>query len=86
MKDKKEFDWFDRPSSRRFLWRLLLALCLISAVAGLFGEQKHHFAAEEFPMFYSILGFAACTVSILVAKGLGIFLKKDTDYYDDDPE
>ncbi len=28
----KEFDWFDRPKSRRLLWRLLYGACIVSVL------------------------------------------------------
>ena len=35
--------------------------------------------------FYVLLGFIACSAAILLAKGLGLFLKAKEDYYDDTP-
>ena len=35
--------------------------------------------------FYVLLGFIACSAAILLAKGLGLFLKAREDYYDDTP-
>jgi hypothetical protein len=34
---------------------------------------------------YVLLGFIACSAAILLAKGLGLFLKAREDYYDDTP-
>ncbi len=30
--EKKEFDWFDRPKSRRFLWKLLWGACIVTVL------------------------------------------------------
>ena len=35
--------------------------------------------------FYVLLGFIACSAAILLAKGLGLFLKARENYYDDTP-
>ena len=35
--------------------------------------------------FYVALGFLACSSAILLAKGLGLLLKKKENYYDDTP-
>ncbi|MBT7911000.1 MAG: hypothetical protein HN607_10765, partial [Verrucomicrobia bacterium] len=35
--------------------------------------------------FYVALGFLACSSAILLAKGLGLFLKAKENYYDDTP-
>jgi len=44
---KKENDWFDRPASRRLLWRLLYGACTVSVLLELVliaTHQRHgHF-------------------------------------------
>lgn len=84
MKEKKEFDLFDKPATRKWLWRLLWGACGLSVLLELFVHRHPHFKADAFFGFYAILGFVACTAMILLAKALGIFLKVPEDYYDDD--
>jgi len=81
---KKEFDWFDHPKNRKILWILLWGVCLLSVVAEIFVHRHKLFDAEYFFGFYALLGFTACLVAILLAKGLGLLLKVREDYYDDD--
>lgn len=81
---KKEFDWFDHPHNRRKLWWLLWGTCALAVIGELFVERHAHFGWDEFFGFYAVLGFSACVVSILVAKGLGYFLKVREDYYGDE--
>jgi len=93
---KKEFDWFDRPASRRLLWRLLYGACALSLLLEIplwLGHKRHsHFAegggiaVDGWLFFYAALGFVACVIMILVAKGLGKWLKKPEDYYGEPAE
>jgi uncharacterized membrane protein YjgN (DUF898 family) len=55
------------------------------------GHHEHHFSAAEellvklevLPFFYALMGFVGCVLAILVAKGVGKWLKVPEDYYDD---
>jgi len=76
--------YFDRPETRKKLWRFLWGFCLLTLVLELFVHREKHFPQEDFFGFYALLGFAACLACILVAKGVGFFLKVPTDYYDDE--
>ncbi|NNE92931.1 MAG: hypothetical protein HKN23_14905 [Verrucomicrobiales bacterium] len=86
-----EFDWFDKPKSRRFLWKLLIGACVLFAVLEIplfIAHKRHsHFNPEENPtfdgwlFFYALLGFIGCSLMILAAKGLGKWLKRPADHY-----
>lgn len=85
---KSENDWFDRPASRRSLWRLLYASCAVALLLELVliasGRRHGHFgedSPEAWWFFYPVLGFVACALMILAAKGLGVWLKRPEDYY-----
>ncbi|CAM2070319.1 hypothetical protein SCOR_33410 [Sulfidibacter corallicola] len=76
------------PGLIRKLWIALGVACALPVIAELFVD-RHHGHGEHFPVdwgfgFYAVLGFLACAGSILLAKGLGLFLKKNEDYYDHD--
>jgi len=66
------------------LWVLLWGVCILFLLLELVVHRHNHFEAEGFFGFYALLGFAACSCCILIAKGLGLFLKKGEDYYDAD--
>jgi hypothetical protein len=90
---KKENDWFDRPASRRLLWRLLYGACTVSVLLELVliaTHQRHGHFGEASPdgwwFFYALLGFIACALMILAAKGLGAWLKRPEDYYSETEE
>ncbi len=81
MAPRKEFDWFDRPESRKLLWRLLYGACGLTVLLELFLEIHPHFGFDGFIGFSALLGFASCAVLILFAKLVGVFLKRKVTYY-----
>lgn len=83
---KKEFDWFDHPSSRRLLWRLLWGACALSVIAEFFVHRHSYFGIDGFFGFYAVLGFGGCVVMILIAKGWAKVVKRNEDYYNDHTE
>lgn len=78
--------YFDQPGTRKLLWRILWGACIVSVILELFIQRPSHFPIDDFFGFYAVLGFTACVACILVAKALGLFLKKKVDYYDADDE
>jgi hypothetical protein len=67
----------------RKLWAIFLASLACSVLAGLVIEAHPHFAAERLPGAYAIYGFGACAALIVLAKALGLILKRPDTYYDD---
>ena len=82
MKEKKEFDYFDRPEVKRRLWILLFLVCALTIIPDLFTHRHPHFGFDGFIGFYALFGFVACAVLILLAKVIGRALKVNEDYYD----
>ena len=82
MKQKKEFDYFDRPDVKRKLWILLFVVCVLTVVPDFFIHKHPHFGFDGFIGFYAIFGFVACAVLILLSKVIGRVLKVKEDYYD----
>ena len=67
----------------RAAWAVFLAVLAATVIAGFLVEAHPHFAFEGWPAFHALYGFVACGALILVAKGLGLFLKRREDYYRD---
>jgi len=82
-KEKKYTDYFERPGTIKILWVLLYAVCALTLVPDFFVHRHPHFTHDGFFGFFALLGFVACALLILIAKGIGFFLKKDEGYYDD---
>jgi len=65
------------------IWRLFLAVLTLSVLAQLFIDAHPHFAFERLFGFNALYGFLACAALIVVAKALGVLLKRRDDYYRD---
>lgn len=81
---KMDSGYFDRPETKKILWRILWLTCGLSLVLGLFVKQKSYFPLDDFYGFYALLGFLVSGISILIVKGLGFVLKRKENHYDDD--
>ena len=83
----------DQPTVSRKFWIALWLTCGMSVLLELFVHRHEHFKDSDSALasasngfgFYFVLGFLACSGAILLAKGLGLFLKAREDYYDDTP-
>lgn len=82
MKQKKEFDYFDRPETIKKLWIMLYVLCGLTVAPDLFSHKHPHFGFDGFFAFYALLGFVSCAVLILFSKLVALVLKVKEDYYD----
>ena len=61
------------------LERALAAVVLAQLVV----YVKGYFTADGWFGFGAVFGFLSCLSMVLFAKGLGVFLKRPNDYYDD---
>ena len=83
----------DQPTVSRKFWIALCLTCGVSVPIEFLVDRHVHFknidsalaSATNWFGFYVLLGFIACSAAILLAKGLGLFLKAKEDYYDDTP-
>ena len=73
--------WLTRPSTIRLLWRASLVLLGLLVMAGAFVEQHPHFGIDEIFAFPAWYGFVACILLIVIAKAIGLLLKRPDDYY-----
>jgi len=77
--------WLVRPSTIRKLW-WVFGLVLAATVAAQFFIHVHgYFAVDEWPGFNAAYGFLSCVAMVLIARLLGLFLKRPDDYYDIPP-
>ena len=82
-----------QPTVSRKFWIALLVTCVVSVLLELPAHRHEHFESSDSAFasatnvfgFYVALGFLACSSAILLAKGLGLFLKAKENYYDDTP-
>ena len=75
--------WLVRPRTIRRLWQLFIAILALTVLAELAIEAHPHFAIERLFGFNALYGFLACAALILVAKGIGLLVKRPDRYYDE---
>jgi hypothetical protein len=76
--------WLDDPRNVKMLWRGFLVLLAVVVAAELLITLHPHFAIDAVPAFHAVYGFLACAVMIVVAKLLGLLLKRPDTYYSAD--
>jgi uncharacterized membrane protein len=78
--------WLVRPATIRKLWIgfsiVLAAVVLAQTVVYI----KGYFGVDAWFGFGAVYGFVCCMLMVLVAKLLGLVLKRPQDYYDDPDE
>jgi predicted lipid-binding transport protein (Tim44 family) len=74
--------WLTRPATIRKLWWLFIGVLAGVVLAGLLIGPEGHFAVEGLFGFNALFGFLACAALILIAKAIGILLKRPDTYYD----
>ena len=73
--------WLVRASTIRTLW---IGFIVVLAALVLLDVTRHeaHFTVEAIFGFGAWFGFLSCVVLIVLAKALGLFLKRPDTYYD----
>ncbi len=75
--------WLLRPRNIRRLTWLAVALLAVAALLDFAIEPHGAFGIDGTVFFYSWFGFLTCVGMVVLAKLLGIFLKRKDSYYDD---
>ena len=75
--------WLTRPKTIRLLWGVFIAILVLTVLAQVPVNVKSYFGVDDWFGFAAVFGFISCVAMVLVAKGLGLFLKRDEHYYDD---
>jgi hypothetical protein len=82
-RDPSELHWLVRPTTIKLLWRVGFIVLAIVALWDFVLHGHPMFWIDGTIGFYSWYGLLCCVAMILFAKGLGVFLKRRDDYYDD---
>lgn len=80
--NRREPHWLTRPETIRKLWWIFGAVLALTVVAQLFVPLKGYFGLDGLFAFNAWFGFLACAALILIAKVLGLFLKRPDNYYE----
>ncbi|MEZ5569279.1 MAG: hypothetical protein R3E54_13215 [Halioglobus sp.] len=75
--------WLVRPATVRKLWIGFSVVLALTVVAQFFIKIKGYFGIDGWFGFGAVYGLLACVLMVVVAKLLGVFLKRRDDYYDD---
>ena len=79
--------WLDEPRNVKRLWRGFLARACADGRCRIWSSTLHpHFAIEALLGFDAWYGFLACAAMIVVAKALGVLLKRPDTYYETNDE
>lgn len=81
---EKPTHWLVRPQTIRRLWMIFIAILVLLLLPDFIIHQHAHFGIEASFGFYAWYGFVTCVAMVVVAKLLGIFLKRKDTYYDPD--
>ena len=81
---EKNKHWLLRKENIRKLWVGFIIIMAITVLAGLFVQQYEPFGIEDSFGFFAWYGFITCVAMVLLARLLGLILKRPENYYDDD--
>ena len=82
-KQQQQPHWLVRPTTIRLGAIIGIIILALTVVAEVFIDIKGRFEADNWFAFGAVFGFLSCVAMVVVAKLLGIFLKRKEDYYND---
>ncbi len=74
--------WLTRPATIRWLWIVGASLLGVTVLLQLVVPVKGYFAVDGWFGFGALFGFFSCVAMVVVAKLVGVVLKRPDDYYD----
>jgi uncharacterized membrane protein len=84
MTDKDEsIHWLVRPATIRKLWYVFSVVLAVVVVAQAVIPVKGYFGVDGWFGFGAVYGFVSCLLMVLVAKVLGVILKRPQGYFRD---
>jgi len=86
MNDEQQLHWLVRPSTIRNLWIGSSIVLALTVLAQTVIYVKGYFGFDAWFGFGAVYGFASCLVMVLVAKLLGLVLKRPQNYYDEEQQ
>lgn len=71
---------------QKLFWRLYYIILVASLILDFIWLHQHvfhyHFSFQYLPQFFALFGLFGCMVLIIIAKGMGLFIVADEDYYE----
>ena len=81
MNDREPDHWLVSPATIRLIWRISIAVLAATVLLQLVIGIKGYFGFDGWLGFGAVFGFLSCVIMVLVAKALGVVLKRDENYY-----
>jgi len=79
---KPQKHWLMRAESIRLLWKIFIAILVVTVLSELLIHKHEHFGIDGTFGFSAWYGFITCAAMVVGAKILGYVLKRGEDYYD----
>lgn len=79
--------WLYRRQNRIKLWAIMVFVLLLTVLPEFFIHHHHNFEDQGIHVdgswgFYTWYAFISCVIMVVLAKFIGLFLKRGEDYYD----
>lgn len=79
--EEEQIHWLVRPTTIRKLWFGFSLVLVLVVAAQLVIYVKGYFGVDAWYGFGAVYGFFSCLLMVLVAKLLGVLIKRPEDYY-----
>ena len=80
---KSGLHWLVRSNTIRWLWIAFSLILALTVLPDFFLSHHSHFGIDSTFGFNAWYGLVTCVGMIMLAKFLGIFLKRQDTYYDE---
>lgn len=86
--DNNKIHWLYQAKNRSRLWAIMVIILLLTLLPEFFIHKHHNFVDQGVHIdgswgFYAWFAFISCAFMVVLAKFMGIFLKRKENYYDD---
>ncbi|OUW06420.1 MAG: hypothetical protein CBD16_00205 [Betaproteobacteria bacterium TMED156] len=73
--------WLTKKENIKKLWILMIIILFLTIIIQIIFPVHGHFEIEESFAFASWFGFFSCILMIIIAKILGLLIKRPENYY-----
>ncbi len=81
--ERDDDHWLVRPRTTRWFWIAFSAVLVLVVVLQLVVKVKGYYGVDGWLGFGAVFGFLCCVGMVFLARGLGLFLKRKENFYDD---
>lgn len=81
--ERENEHWLVRPRTICRLWITFSAVLALVVILQFVVKVKGYFGIDGWLGFAALFGFLCCVAMVLMAKGLGLLLKREETFYDD---